>query len=114
LVARSTEHPRNTSRRPPRIEPRTSSAKLALPSAPRRKRSGGCLAALSESQSEVRSLRDNFVKPDEVAQSHREVHVFGGIERIKSQYILKSGDDNRKAQGIKTRIKKYQIVGQRR
>ena len=80
---------------------------MTLASAPQRKRSDRCSAALSESQSEPQLFCGIFVEFDEIAQGHGKVDVFGGAERIKSQRILETSDDNCKAKRIEPRLQKH-------
>jgi hypothetical protein len=80
--------------------------KLTPASAPQSARSERCPAALSELQSEPQSRCGIFVKPDEVAEGHREVNIAGGAERINSQRILEVSDDHGKAERVETRVQK--------
>ena len=60
------------------------------------RRDPGCLIML-ESHSVAELLRGIFVEFNEVAQRHGKVKVFGRAERIRSQRILETSDDNCKA-----------------
>ena len=72
---------------------------MTLASAPQRKRSGRCSAALNESQSVPQLFCGIFVGFNELSQGHRKVDSLGG-KRIKSQLILETSDNNCKAKRV--------------
>ena len=54
----------------------------------------------------VRLLRVIFVKLYEVAERDRKFHFLVGIERIESDRILETSNDQSKTEGIKARLQK--------
>src|SRR2546425_10589908 len=84
-----------------------------LASAPQRNRSAKCAAALTAFHSEPLSFCGIFVEPDEIAHGDRKVSVLSGTERINSQHILETSNDNCKAERVETRVQKHEIVGER-
>ena len=55
-----------------------------------------------------------FIEPDEVTESHRIGDVIGFGERIESQRLFESSDEDGDGERIEARVEQDQIVGQRR
>src|SRR5580700_8016568 len=91
LVEMSTDRPRSSSARPPRTEPRASSARVTHAWGPPRK----FFEKSPECQSEARLLCGILIKADEVADGYRKGSIFGGgsTEWVDSQHVLEPGDD---------------------
>jgi hypothetical protein len=55
-----------------------------------------------------------FIEPDEIAERNRQIHILGCGEWVAPEFVLKTRDDDREAQGIQPRIHQGEIIVERR
>src|SRR5258708_4829527 len=97
-VAMRTDRPESSRRRPPRLVPRNRTPRETLAAAPHRKRPEQSDALTSSSRIDIMCLGGIFIEPDEVTQGHRIGNLVGFSERIESQGLFESGNEDRNRQ----------------
>src|SRR5580658_2421575 len=113
LTARTTERPRSSSSRPPRLELPARAARLTGAADAPNSWPSVLPAALTDSHSEPGLLGNALVQPDEVAERHGKVDGLVGVERIDPQEVLEPRDDDREAERVEAAIDELEIIGER-
>src|SRR5438876_1194452 len=109
----STERPRSSSWRSPKLEPSVRSPSVTRASTPQSTRSSRWPAKLNPFQSVSRSC-SIFVEPDEVAQGDGKLGLVGATEGIHPERVLETCDDDREAERVEPGVEEHEIIGQRR
>src|SRR5215469_7476628 len=97
-VRTNTERPRNSSSRPPRLDPQLRSGTATLPWRSKRKQPEGSLMVFST----TRSRRRAFVNSDEVTKGDGKLDFLRSGKWIEPQLIFEPSDDDREKEGIQT------------
>src|SRR5215467_8042096 len=97
-VTTNTERPRNSSSRPPRLDPQLRSGIATLPWRSKRKQPEGSLMVFST----TRSRRRAFVNSDEVTKGDGKLDFLRSGKWIEPQLIFEPSDDDRKKERIQT------------